>query len=143
MSKEQQQKMLSQNQSKIQLAITNQQKPRSINTNKNLSLCSPTPPLSPTTCPANTQCEPPSLPTPSKVNPLSQTLSQPLNCAQGNHTSSCITCSHCGKIYTHRSSLSKHIKKVHSFAVEGSKRMQCNMCCERYNYTLYYTQTSN
>ena len=87
----------------------------------------PTPSFSPTTTLADTACE---QPTPSSVNPQRPTPSPPQSSGQGNHLSS-KTCSHCGKIYAHRSSLSKHIKKVHSLAAEDSRGIQCNMCCKR------------
>lgn len=85
-------------------------------------------------------CIPASIPhSPSLPQSLLPSLSPPLLPATAESDVStkqnhgCKRCPYCKKSYAHRSSLSKHITKVHSTVKEDTKfnNLQCNLCTER------------
>ena len=66
------------------------------------------------------------------------TPSQPLSCIQNispSHKKNIRakkSCQHCGKMYAHASSLSKHIQRDHGGEQEAKGYILCNLCNSRY-----------
>ena len=58
-------------------------------------------------------------------------LSPPQACAQGNRTSSCTTCSHCGRSMPTEAAYPLPSKRFTPYLMEDSNSIQCNMHCER------------